>query len=78
MIYLKGGSSIFIFFRKGFYFEFLLKNYKEQCIAEVEGNELFHEMNRQIFYERLNDQIPKENVKVLKEEIMSIELKGEI
>ena len=37
----------------------------EDLLWQQEGNELLHEMNRQIFYERLNDQIPKENVKDL-------------
>ncbi len=48
--------------------DYRLKIYTlEDLLWQQEGNELFHEMNRQIFYERLNDQIPKENVKVLKE-----------
>lgn len=41
--------------------------YSGRSLWQQEGNELLHEMNRQIFYERLNDQIPNENVKALKE-----------
>ena len=44
-----------------------LKAQKEDLLWQQEGNELLHEMNRQIFYECLNDQIPNENVKALKE-----------
>lgn len=48
--------------------DYRLKIYTlEDLLWQQEGNELLHEMNRQIFYERLNDQIPNENVKVLKE-----------
>ena len=48
--------------------DYRLKFYTlEDLLWQQEGNELLHEMNRQIFYERLNDQIPNENVKALKE-----------
>ena len=48
--------------------DYRLKIYTlEDLLWQQEGNELLHEMNRQIFYERLNDQIPNENVKALKE-----------
>ena len=44
--------------------DYRLKIYTlEDLLWQQEGNELLHEMNRQIFYERLNDQIPNENVK---------------
>ena len=48
--------------------DYRLKLYTlEDLLWQQEGNELLHEMNRQIFYERLNDQIPNENVKALNE-----------
>ena len=48
--------------------DYRLKLYTlEDLLWQQEGNELLHEMNRHIFYERLNDQIPNENVKALKE-----------
>lgn len=48
--------------------DYRLKIYTlEDLLWQQEGKELLHEMNRQIFYERLNDQIPKEHVKELKE-----------
>ena len=41
--------------------DYRLKIYTlEDLLWQQEGNELLHEMNRQIFYERLNDQIPNE------------------
>lgn len=47
--------------------DYRLKIYTlEDLLWQQEGNELLHEMNRQIFYERLEDQIPKENVKEMK------------
>lgn len=38
----------------------------EDLLWQQEGNELVHEMNRQIFYERLADQIPEDKVKEMK------------
>ena len=48
--------------------DYRLKIYTlEDLLWQQEGNELLHEMNRQIFYERLKDQIPKDKVKEMKD-----------
>lgn len=48
--------------------DYRLKIYTlEDLLWQQEGKELLHEMNRQIFYERLNNEVSKENVKEMKE-----------
>lgn len=49
--------------------DYQLKIYTlEDLLWQQEGNELLHEMNRQIFYERLEDEISKDKVKEMKEQ----------